>query len=300
MRPARTTRTPPVVDGGDAPGYHDRPRMERTPPDRRFLALGRAAEALHRSIDLDSVLVEVLAAAREAIPAADKGTILFWDEVFQILHVSHSIGYDDPRAGKATFPVTRGYAARCARERKPLIIADARADDDIRYDGEIEEIRAIRSAVLAPLLLENRLLGVVSLDAVTPGAFDEGDRAVLVGLAGLIALAVENVRLRRDADRHLQERITALSVANAELTSSLGQRDKLVDGLTEALTRVKTLSGLLPICASCKKVRDDSGYWSQIEAYLRARTEAEFSHGICPDCARRLYPEQAAKLQLDE
>ena len=57
----------------------------------------------------------MLAAALEAVPAAQKGSILFWDEVFQTLHVSHVIGYDDPRASKATFPVTRGYAARCAR-----------------------------------------------------------------------------------------------------------------------------------------------------------------------------------------
>ena len=135
---------------------------------------------------------------------------------------------------------------------------------------------------------------------MTVGAFDEADLAVLVVLAGLIALAVENVRLQRDVDRHAQERIKALAAANAELSASLGQRDKLVDGLTEALTRVRTLSGLLPICANCKKVRDDSGYWSQIEAYIRARTEAEFTHGICPDCMRSLYPEQAAKLQLKD
>ena len=54
---------------------------------------------------------------------------------------------------------------------------------------------------------------------------------------------------------------------------------------------VKTLSGFLPICASCKKIRDDKGYWNQIEEYIRERSEAEFSHGICPDCAQKLYPE---------
>lgn len=274
--------------------------METALPDRTRLALGRAAEALTGVSDLDALLVVVLEAAREAVPAADKGSILFWDEVFQTLHVSHAVGYSDPRALKTTFPVTRGYAARCARERKALVIADAREDGDIRYDGDIEELRAIRSAALAPLLVGNRLLGVISLDAVRPNAFEEGDASVLVIMAVLTALAVDNARLQRDLDRHVQARLAALSTANAELSASLGERDKLVDGLTEALTRVKTLSGLLPICASCKKVRDDRGYWNQIEAYLRTRTEAEFTHGICPDCARRLYPELAAKLDLDE
>jgi len=170
--------------------------------DRRYLALGRVAEMLSKGSDLDALLVPVLAAALEAVPAAQKGSILFWDEVFQTLHVSHVIGYDDPRASKATFPVTRGYAARCARERRPLVIADARRDDDIRYDGEIEELRAIRSAVLAPLLAGSRLLGVISLDSVVPGAFDENDTAMLMILAGLIGLAVDNVRLQRDLARY--------------------------------------------------------------------------------------------------
>jgi multisubunit Na+/H+ antiporter MnhF subunit len=65
--------------------------------------------------------------------------------------------------------------------------------------------------------------------------------------------------------------------------------------LDQALANVKTLSGLLPICASCKRIRDDRGYWSQIESYLKRHTEADFSHGLCPDCVSRLYPE----LKLD-
>ena len=61
--------------------------------------------------------------------------------------------------------------------------------------------------------------------------------------------------------------------------------------LEKALKEVKRLSGLLPICASCKKIRNDKGYWQQIESYIRDHSEADFSHGICPDCVRKLYPE---------
>ncbi len=60
--------------------------------------------------------------------------------------------------------------------------------------------------------------------------------------------------------------------------------------LEKALTQIKTLRGLLPMCASCKKIRDDSGYWKQIESYLHEHSDAKFSHGICPDCAKELYP----------
>ncbi len=69
------------------------------------------------------------------------------------------------------------------------------------------------------------------------------------------------------------------------------EREKLIDELQEALTRVKQLGGLLPICASCKKIRDDKGYWTQVEKYIMSHSEATFSHGVCPDCARKLYPE---------
>ncbi|MDH3391775.1 MAG: hypothetical protein OEL85_08260, partial [Desulfobulbaceae bacterium] len=57
------------------------------------------------------------------------------------------------------------------------------------------------------------------------------------------------------------------------------------------LDKVNLLGGMLPICASCKKIRDDKGYWNQIETYIRDHSEAEFSHGICPDCAQKLYPD---------
>ena len=67
--------------------------------------------------------------------------------------------------------------------------------------------------------------------------------------------------------------------------------EKLINELQKALTQVKTLSGLLPICANCKKIRDDKGYWKQIESYIRDHSEADFSHSICPECAKKLYPD---------
>jgi PAS domain S-box-containing protein len=65
------------------------------------------------------------------------------------------------------------------------------------------------------------------------------------------------------------------------------EREKFIAELQEALAKVKALKGLLPICAWCKKIRDDQGYWQQIEAYIRAHSEADFSHGICPECAKK-------------
>ena len=69
------------------------------------------------------------------------------------------------------------------------------------------------------------------------------------------------------------------------------QKDTILIELQDALKNIKVLKGFLPICASCKKIRDDKGYWNQIESYIREHSEAEFSHGICPECAEKLYPD---------
>jgi hypothetical protein len=78
---------------------------------------------------------------------------------------------------------------------------------------------------------------------------------------------------------------------NTELKEIVEKRTVELQQLAESLQKIKKLSGLLPICANCKKVRDDKGYWNQIESYIRNHSEAEFSHGICPECAKELYPE---------
>ncbi len=69
------------------------------------------------------------------------------------------------------------------------------------------------------------------------------------------------------------------------------EREALVRELQESAANIRTLSGLLPICSSCKNIRDDQGYWNQIEEYIGKRTEAEFSHSICPKCREKLYGE---------
>lgn len=69
------------------------------------------------------------------------------------------------------------------------------------------------------------------------------------------------------------------------------EREQLITELQQALTQVKTLSGLLPICSGCKKIRDDQGYWNRIETYISQHSNAEFSHGICPDCAKQYFPD---------
>jgi K+-sensing histidine kinase KdpD len=82
-----------------------------------------------------------------------------------------------------------------------------------------------------------------------------------------------------------------IAITVSKVKEVLTSERELSAQLQEALNQVKELRGLLPICASCKKIRNDQGYWEQIEAYVSRHSKAEFSHGICPECAKRLYPE---------
>jgi hypothetical protein len=87
-----------------------------------------------------------------------------------------------------------------------------------------------------------------------------------------------------------RQRVAELEDAQAKIAACAHQPPDLIQVLSEGLGRVKTLKGLLPICASCKKIRDDQGYWNQLEIYIREHSEADFSHGLCPDCVKKFYP----------
>lgn len=98
---------------------------------------------------------------------------------------------------------------------------------------------------------------------------------------------------------------TLLVLVSAALSLSLTnpvlrQLQDNVAALERALAEVKTLRGILPICSFCKKIRDDDGYWSQVEVYVSERSHADFSHGICPDCMEEHYPGLMSKQELDE
>jgi DNA-binding response OmpR family regulator len=95
----------------------------------------------------------------------------------------------------------------------------------------------------------------------------------------------------RDLQRQLAAQNAQLRQEIAERKRAEAEREQLIVELQAALANIKTLRGLLPICASCKQIRDDRGYWTEVEVYIRDHAEVEFSHGLCPDCAKKLYPE---------
>jgi len=118
------------------------------------------------------------------------------------------------------------------------------------------------------------------------------DRAASVGAGAYLTKPPESSQIER-----------AVTIAVARFDDMMGNRRLREEAearsreLQEALDHVKTLQGLIPICSSCKKVRDDDGYWQEVEVYVRAHTDAEFTHGLCPSCIVKFYPQYADKAE---
>ena len=120
----------------------------------------------------------------------------------------------------------------------------------------------------------------------------------VVGLVISVAM-VAGIYLIQPLFKEMAASRLKLRHMNDTLTSLSEEQKKLIAELQDALANIKTLKGMLPICASCKKIRDDRGYWNQIEEYVREHSDAEFTHGLCPDCAQKYY-DQLALLQKKE
>jgi hypothetical protein len=148
-----------------------------------------------------------------------------------------------------------------------LPLLDLPADQDPRLHPRNNCIhKGYLSVALIPIRANKEIVGLLQLNDRKKDCFTLEMIHFFEGIAASIGVAL----MRKQAEE---------------------ERDRLIAELQKALSEVKTLSGLLPICASCKSIRDDKGYWSQIETYIRDHSEAEFSHGICPVCMKKLYPE---------
>ncbi len=190
-------------------------------------ALVQANKSLVSTLELDDLLVKILEAAHEALPAMEKGTILLWDEGAQMLRMKSVYGYQDQRVTQAFFSNAEGFAHRVALERQPLVIKDVREHAELQYHGDIEEMRAIESAVVAPLIVQDRLLGVISLDSTRPRAFTEDDLTLLVTFASQATLAIDNARLYEQV-RLSEERYRALYEDNPSMYFTVDPNGKVL------------------------------------------------------------------------
>jgi CHASE3 domain sensor protein len=155
----------------------------------------------------------------------------------------------------------------------PRVVQDLDAHPDPTPLHEHLRRAGHRSAVTVPLEAGGRRFGVLVLASPVPGEFTEEHRAVCHEVARQFAIALQQAELRDRLTQHA-----------AELEHRVEERTR---ELQESLTNVKQLQGLLPICAYCKRVRDDGDYWHQVDHYIAAHSDTRFTHGMCPDCEAR-------------
>jgi DNA-binding response OmpR family regulator len=174
------------------------------------------------------------------------------------------------KAGYTVIEASTGEAAiKTAREQKPdIILLD----------------------VVLPDIMGTEICRQIKSDPVFDGTFviltsgmrtssDQQSDGLDAGADGYITRPVSN--------RELIARIDAM----VRILTAERERDQVIEELRQALAKIRQLSSLLPICMHCKKIRDDKGYWSEIETYIRENTDTEFSHSICRECAQKHYPD---------
>lgn len=193
------------------------------------------------------------------------------------------VGFIDPQSGHLVAPtMTRQIWDECQVPEKSFVFShfkglwgwvlehkkallSNRPQDDPRSGGIPPGHMAINRFLAVPVLDGERLVGGIFL-ANKEDEYTNEDLALLQRIGALYAIALQRKEFENE-------------------------REKLILEFQAALAQVKQLSGLLPICASCKKVRDDKGYWTRIEEYIVDHSEADFSHGLCPGCLKKLYPD---------
>lgn len=198
---------------------------------RRAQALAQATAALTSTLELEPLLQNILTAALQAIPVANKGSILLLEAETGRLIVRATAGYSDPRIQGLEFPAGKGYSARAIQTGRPCLISDA-MEPSICYEGDIEEIRAVRSAVVVPMRYHSQIIGVLSLDNdQRKDAFSQQDLELIETFASQAAVAVEHARLYQRACQHAEE----LKGALARLRQVDEMKDRFIQNVSHEL-----------------------------------------------------------------
>ena len=207
-------------------------------------------------------------------PATDKFTILVTDDDPEVLLLTSSVlrraGYHvlEAKTGEECLDLMHAH-------RPALVLLDVMLPDTsgITVCKQIKDDPSFQGTF------------VILLSGVQVSSEYQAE-GLNVGADGYIVKPVSNKELL--ARVQAMERIRR---AEDALREKEKQQEELISRLRDALAEIKTLKGFIPICASCKKIRDDEGYWNQLEAYISKHTDAVFSHGLCPDCADKFRAE---------
>ncbi len=201
-------------------------------------AVARVSQFLSRTFGLDALLANILKTTCQIIPGAEKGSIMLLDDQNK-LRMRSVYGYADPRLRSSTFPADFGFTGKAIREKRAVLIPDALIGSFYKYAIEIKEMAAVKSAVVAPLIVKDQVIGAISIDnGSKKNAFSESDLNVLVALSGPAAMAIENTRLFEDLHHSNLELSLAYDTTLAGWGRALEIRDKETRGHTDRVTRL--------------------------------------------------------------
>lgn len=222
--------------------------------EQELSALNAATAALLKTLDLEALIGQILDAATKAIPAGEKGMLHLIGKDTGQLEMRAVVGYSDPRIHKFSFAGSKGYVAKSVRERVPLLITDVQTDPSIRYDGTIPEVRAIQSAIVAPLILNDEVLGALSLDSCEKTAFTENDLHLLVSFATTATAAIHNALLHSEVQK-LALTDTLTNIYNRRGLFELGRRE-----IERSRRFGRPLSAIMFDMDNFKEINDNYGH----------------------------------------
>jgi PAS domain S-box-containing protein len=241
--------------------------------------LNQAVTACGSSLEPSQVLFAILEETRHLLDVVSSSVWLIEPETSELVCRDATGPYGETLRGWR-LALGEGIVGQVAHGGESAIVPDTRADERHFRGVDQETGLELRSLIAVPLRVKQNVIGVIEVVDSIPGRFGPADLQLIESLAATAATAIENARLYERARQEISQRKRAEK-----------EREAVIGELQEALAQVKTLSGLLPICANCKRIRNDHGYWESVEVYVRDHSDAEFSHAICPDCMRALYPD---------
>jgi GAF domain-containing protein len=177
-----------------------------------------------------------------------------------------------------------GSCGSAAFKRSRVVVEDVMSDPRWVSFRELAQRAELRACWSQPIFSSRQdVLGTFAMYYRKPRLPSVLHVQFIESFAHIAGVAIERDRNQRELEAYRNELEARVAIRTAEL-------EKANQDLRRAMSDIKVLSGMLPICSACKRVRDDSGYWAQIESYIAERSQAEFTHGICPDCAGKFYP----------
>ncbi len=242
----------------------------------------KTSQILSSEMNLARLLDKMMLIAMENL-GANRGAILENRdgklEVQTLGQYGRTIDRNQKDPAETTFLLPDSVLNFVYRSQESLVLEDLLQSTAFYRDPAFRSRKA-RSVLGYPVLHKGDLTALIYLENdLIAGAFTSDRLEFLKVLAAQLAISLENARLYHQLELKVEERAAELAQTNQELR--------------QAMQNVKQLIGLLPICANCKRIRDDQGYWQQVEDYVQKHSDAEFSHSICPSCLKKLYPEFA-------